>query len=195
MGRTGREQGTPSSLFYRDLAIVPTPRTTRGDGIGGGSGGSVSHREQSMPPPPFGPDDTNCVIREFEKCGPILNQVYGPGNANWIHIQYQNKYDAQKALVKNGAQLSSTLIVGVKLIDKSQRMAIMARQSQGVDGCRGSLTLPVGRGTRGSSSAAVAAAHSSRPYLVGRGEFGVSTGIAQPTKSTVSKLIDYVFGM
>lgn len=29
------------------------------------------------------------MMREFEKCGPIVNHVSGPGGANWVHIQYQ----------------------------------------------------------------------------------------------------------
>lgn len=33
-------------------------------------------------------DETNSVMREFEKCGRIINHVSGPGGANWVHLQY-----------------------------------------------------------------------------------------------------------
>ncbi len=37
----------------------------------------------------FGAEETNTVMREFEKCGPIVNHISGPGGANWVHLQYQ----------------------------------------------------------------------------------------------------------
>jgi len=37
----------------------------------------------------FSPNDTNLVLREFEKCGEILKHVSGPRDANWMHILYQ----------------------------------------------------------------------------------------------------------
>ena len=38
---------------------------------------------------------------------------------NWIHIQYQTKLQAQKALSKNGKVLGSSLMIGIMpCIDK-----------------------------------------------------------------------------
>ncbi|KAA8540370.1 hypothetical protein F0562_024711 [Nyssa sinensis] len=75
----------------------------------------------------FSPGDTNLVLREFEKCGVVLKHVPGPRDANWIHILYQNRSDAQKALNKNGMQINGVLIVGVKLVDPIQRQALNER--------------------------------------------------------------------
>ena len=36
----------------------------------------------------FGPDDTNVVLREFEKCGQILRHQFGPGGSNWMHVLF-----------------------------------------------------------------------------------------------------------
>ena len=36
----------------------------------------------------FGPDDTNVVLREFEKCGRILRHQFGPGGSNWMHVLF-----------------------------------------------------------------------------------------------------------
>nr|CAD1843206.1 unnamed protein product [Ananas comosus var. bracteatus] len=69
----------------------------------------------------FSPADTNLVLREFEKCGVILRHIPGPRDANWMHILYQSRYDAQKALAKHAQKLNSVLIIGVKPIDPRQR--------------------------------------------------------------------------
>ncbi|KAH9301223.1 hypothetical protein KI387_012806, partial [Taxus chinensis] len=79
----------------------------------------------------FSPSDTNLVLREFAKCGIILKHVPGPGDANWVHILYQNHYDAQKALQKNGTQINGILIIGVKPIDSHQRMALCEKSNNG----------------------------------------------------------------
>ncbi|KAF7814233.1 nuclear pore complex protein NUP35 [Senna tora] len=75
----------------------------------------------------FSPGDTNLVLREFEKCGVVLKHIPGPRDANWVHILYQNRSDAQKALNKNGMQLNGVLIVGVKPLDPMQRQALNDR--------------------------------------------------------------------
>ncbi|XP_021910968.1 nuclear pore complex protein NUP35, partial [Carica papaya] len=75
----------------------------------------------------FSPGDTNLVLREFEKCGVILKHVPGPRDANWMHIQYQHRFDAQKALSKNGKQISGVLVVVVKTLDSIQRQGLNER--------------------------------------------------------------------
>ncbi|KAK6125063.1 hypothetical protein DH2020_041179 [Rehmannia glutinosa] len=85
----------------------------------------------------FSPADTNLVLREFEKCGVILKHVPGPRDANWMHILYQNRSDAQKALGKNGTVINGVLIIGVKPVDPMQRQALNERLSN-----NGFMTLP-----------------------------------------------------
>jgi len=66
------------------------------------------------------------VLREFQKCGDVVRfDNFAQGSSvNWIHLQYQTKYGAQRALLKNGEQLSSRLIVGVKPLDQRHKQTL-----------------------------------------------------------------------
>ncbi|GLU14452.1 hypothetical protein SLE2022_310200 [Rubroshorea leprosula] len=137
----------------------------------------------------FPPGDTNLVLREFEKCGVILKHVPGPRDANWMHILYQNRSDAQKAVSKNGMQINGVLIVGVKPIDPIQRQALNERLNN-----QGFMTLPP-PSSRSSESNGFS---TSRPYYIQNGNASAQQSggaIASPTKSIVSKIMDLMFGV
>ncbi|PON54329.1 Nucleoporin, NUP [Parasponia andersonii] len=139
----------------------------------------------------FSPADTNLVLREFEKCGVILKHVPGPRDANWMHILYQNRSDAQKALSKNGMQINGMLIVGVKPLDPMHRQALNDRLNN-----QGFMTLPPQPSFK--SAELSASGGPSRPYYLQNGNTNVrQTGgaIASPTKSLASKLMDLMFGV
>lgn len=51
--------------------------------------------------------------------------TFGQPQANFLHIQFQNKFAAQRALTRNGEQLSPTLIVGVKPLDPRHKAAVV----------------------------------------------------------------------
>ncbi|KAK8935527.1 hypothetical protein KSP39_PZI013111 [Platanthera zijinensis] len=150
----------------------------------------------------FAPGDTNLVLREFEKCGAVLKHIPGPGDANWMHILYQNRYDAQRALGKNGAQINSVLIVGVKPVDPCQRQylsvtlnssnhasfpapsfAPRATYGRSVDG--GASIAPRPSQPNGGRSSATADSKGLR----------AAGAIASPAKSVLSKVIDLMFGI
>ncbi|KAG0594320.1 hypothetical protein M758_UG066500 [Ceratodon purpureus] len=137
----------------------------------------------------FGAEETNSVMRAFEKCGPILDHVSGPGGANWVHIQFQNRYDAKIALLKDGMLLNGYLIVGVKSLDPVQRQVLTDRREPT------SMTLAPRATGWGAANTSGQASH--RPYYVQRTENGPrSAGVlAAPAKSTISKFVDFVFGM
>ncbi|KAG0573364.1 hypothetical protein KC19_VG171900 [Ceratodon purpureus] len=137
----------------------------------------------------FGAEETNTVMRELEKCGPLVDYVSGPGGANWVHIQYQNRLDAKKALLKDGMMLNGSLIVGVKSLDPSQRQVLTDRRKQ-------PASMTMARRTTGWGAANTSGQASQRPYYVQRTENGPrSAGVlATPAKSTVSKFVDFVFG-
>ncbi|KAI5058259.1 hypothetical protein GOP47_0026429 [Adiantum capillus-veneris] len=138
----------------------------------------------------FGAEDTNIVMREFEKCGPIVRHVPGPGGANWIHLQFQSKFDAQKALYKNGMQLNGALIVGVKLLDPLQRQALTERSQRTVFN-----VLPPKTPTKGAVATPMKA--SARPYYLqsSGGSQHAAGPIASLSKSIFSKVVDLVFGV
>lgn len=61
---------------------------------------------------------TSFVLQEFSVYGQIIRHIPNP-QGNWLHIQYQTKLQAQKALSKNGKILANSLMVGVMpCIDK-----------------------------------------------------------------------------
>lgn len=138
----------------------------------------------------FSPSDTNLVLREFEKCGVILKHVPGPRSANWMHILYQNRADAQKALSKNGVQINGVLIVGVKPVDPIQRQALNERANT-----QGFMTLPPP--SSASNSDQNPSVSTSRPYYLQNGTSTTkqSGAIASPAKSMVSKVMDLMFGV
>lgn len=61
---------------------------------------------------------TSFVLQEFSVYGQIIRNIPNP-QGNWLHIQYQTKLQAQKAISKNGKILANSLMVGVMpCIDK-----------------------------------------------------------------------------
>ncbi|KAK4427949.1 Nuclear pore complex protein [Sesamum alatum] len=136
--------------------------------------------------------DTNLVLREFEKCGVILKHVPGPRDANWMHILYQNRSDAQKALSKNGMCINGVLIIGVKPVDPMQHHALNERLNN-----QGFMTLPPPPSSRNSESNGFKV--SPYPYSLQNGSSTTtrqSAGtMATPAKSVVSKVMDLMFGV
>ncbi|KAG9449157.1 hypothetical protein H6P81_009122 [Aristolochia fimbriata] len=141
----------------------------------------------------FSSGDTNLVLREFEKCGTILRHVPGPRDANWMHILYQNRFDAQKALSKNGVQINGVLIIGVKPLDPSQRQFLDEKLNSS---SQGFMVLPPK--PSGSASGVIPSRASPRPYyLQTANDCARRSGgaIASPAKSAVSKIMDLMFGV
>jgi nuclear pore complex protein Nup53 len=62
---------------------------------------------------------THTVLKQFQKYGDIIR--YKSGEGNWIHIQYQTKLQAQKALTKNGKFLEDGVMIGVVPFSTKQR--------------------------------------------------------------------------
>ncbi|XP_047327378.1 nuclear pore complex protein NUP35-like isoform X2 [Impatiens glandulifera] len=141
----------------------------------------------------FLPGDTNLVLREFEKCGVILKHVLGPRSSNWMNILYQSRADAQKALSRNGLQINSVLIVGVKAVDPSQRKFLNERMN---NNNQGFMPLPpppsFGNGSAIKSSSRVN--YVQNGSVSNSGQSG-SNIIATPAKSVVSKVMDLMFGI
>lgn len=139
----------------------------------------------------FLPGDTNVVLREFEKCGVILKHVPGPRVANWIHILYQNRSDAQKALSKNGMQINGVLIIGVKPVDPTQHQALNERLHN-----QGFLPIPPAPSRRNLESNGFNV--TPHPYSLQDGSSiarqSVGT-VAVPAKSAMSKIMDLIYGV
>ncbi|XP_078408038.1 nucleoporin NUP35 isoform X2 [Cetorhinus maximus] len=67
----------------------------------------------------FPPASASYILLQFAQYGNILKHVMS-NNGNWMHIQYQSKLQARKALSKDGKIFGEAIMVGVKpCIDKS----------------------------------------------------------------------------
>lgn len=67
----------------------------------------------------FNGNDLPLVLREFSKCGEIVDFGQGADGpyVNWVFIGFDSKFGAQRALLRSGYQLSPTCMVGVKEVD------------------------------------------------------------------------------
>jgi nuclear pore complex protein Nup53 len=131
----------------------------------------------------FPPEDLAAVLREFQACGDVLQWgTFGAGaGANFVHIQYQTRYGAQRALLKGGEQLSPALIVGVKPLDPRHR-----QQVEAAGGGPAAAGSPDGvRVGRGGAAAAV------RPYRV---EAAAVAALPQRGTGLWQKLSQFVIG-
>lgn len=125
----------------------------------------------------FSPDDLPLVLREFQRCGDILQWgTFGATNSNFIHIQYQNKYGKQRALQRSGEQLSSSLIIGVKQLEPRHK-ALVATWSGAADGSPGPRIK--------------AAGGPARPYRV----VADTQVLPQRSRSWYQKVGEYVLGL
>ncbi|KAL1919105.1 uncharacterized protein VTP21DRAFT_2486 [Calcarisporiella thermophila] len=61
----------------------------------------------------FPPNMTSNVISWFRSCGDIANYEVGPGESNWVVINFADVWGASKALSKNGKSIGGGIIVGV----------------------------------------------------------------------------------
>ncbi|KAJ1263701.1 hypothetical protein BS78_09G206400 [Paspalum vaginatum] len=192
--------GTPPPAATAEAQSPVTPAQAPATTEPMANGGEVE-REEWVTVFGFSIGDTNLVLREFEKCGVILRHHSGPRDGNWIHILFQRSYDARKALQKNGIQLSSGLIVGVKPIDPVHRHQLeesFTRSNQG-----GFMVLLPSKSlalkSTGTSNQLGALP---RPYdpkanpNVTRDAGRRATGsVAAPAKSIVTNVMDLIFGI
>lgn len=118
-----------------------------------------------------------------------------------MYVVLKRSYDARKALQKNGIQLSSGLIVGVKPIDAVHRQQLdesFTRSNQGGF----MVSLPSKSFASKSTSASNQLGALPRPYdpkantNVSRDAGRRATGsVAAPAKSIVTNVMDLIFGI
>ncbi|GFQ94118.1 nucleoporin NUP35 [Trichonephila clavata] len=56
----------------------------------------------------------NYILQQFSQYGNIVEHKLSP-SGNWMHLRYQSKLQAKKALSKNGKVFSGNIMIGVKL--------------------------------------------------------------------------------
>lgn len=122
----------------------------------------------------FAQQDVSLVLKEFHRCGDIISWgTFGELHANFIHVQYQNKYGAQRALLRNGQQLTASLIIGVKPLDPRHRQRV-AQFGDGPEVFRPKVV-------------------SERPYRVEA--VPVAQPVPQPSRGVLTRVYEYVLGL
>ncbi len=129
----------------------------------------------------FAAEDLPALLGEFQKCGDVLQwgSFGAPPGANFVHIQYQNQYGAQRALLKGGEQLTPRLIVGVKPLDARHRAQIEAYAGSGP-------------GALGLADVAGTPAIAAQPYRL---EAGGAQPLPTPSRTLMQKFSEFVLGV
>ncbi|XP_038645147.1 nucleoporin NUP35 isoform X2 [Scyliorhinus canicula] len=137
------------------------------------------------------------ILLQFAQYGNILKHVMS-NNGNWMHIQYQSKLQAKKALSKDGKIFGDAIMVGVKpCIDKS----VMETADRGY-GTLFSVFTPPPINTLGTpmQSPSTPRTTTMRPlaaaYKASSSDYQVVSDRQTPRKdeSLVSKAMEYMFG-
>ena len=129
--------------------------------------------------------DIPMVLKEFSKCGDIIEfGTFGEASSvNWIHINYSSKHGAQRALLRNGEQLSQFCMVGVKGLEPAQKAAIHGFMTDGNETTSSSFMLPIPK-----------PAQSTRSYAFDSSA-GASSVVPLCNKSTWQKISELVLGL
>merc|ERR1719186_45373 len=163
----------------------------------------------------FPPSASSYVVSEFSIFGTIL-QTSIPPSANWMHLKFQTRLQAAKAIAKNGAILGSSIMVGVapvtdpSVLDNLNTTVGSPIENNGVDLSVGNVNntprTPRSNvnntpGTpRSNVNSSLGTPRSIRPltqaYKDAQGEYKVLPNTNTPNKESglVSKAIGAVFG-
>ncbi|XP_010141016.1 PREDICTED: nucleoporin NUP53 isoform X2 [Buceros rhinoceros silvestris] len=138
------------------------------------------------------------ILLQFAQYGNILKHVMS-NTGNWMHIRYQSKLQARKALSKDGRIFGESIMIGVKpCIDKSvmenfERSPTSLTSSVFTPPTKsiGSPVQPANNSTRLSTMRPLATA-----YKASTSDYQVVSDRQTPRKdeSIVSKAMEYVFG-
>ncbi|XP_042300841.1 nucleoporin NUP35 isoform X2 [Sceloporus undulatus] len=224
LGSTPLSSRRPASFSVMQSPIVGAMPTTPGTGANVFSPASLAQpRKTTMSPAQLDPfytqgdaltsedhlDDTwvtvfgfpqasaSYILLQFAQYGNILKHVMS-NTGNWMHIRYQSKLQARKALSKDGRIFGESIMIGVKpCIDKS----VMENIDRGPTSSPTSVFTPpmqtLGTPVQPSSTQRIS---TMRPlataYKASTSDYQVVTDRQTPRKdeSIVSKALEYMFG-
>lgn len=144
----------------------------------------------------FPPAAVSFVLQQFSQYGNILKHVIST-DGNWMHLHYQSKIQAKKALSKNGKVLGNSIMVGVTHcidkkvmeVDKENESLNLSSAQFGTPGT--SFMSPQVGGVKKTPIRPLTAA-----YKAARSENEVLQNSKAPKKDGgfVSKAMEYMFG-
>ncbi|XP_062390186.1 nucleoporin NUP35 [Sardina pilchardus] len=143
----------------------------------------------------FPPASASYILLQFAQYGNVLKHVMS-NTGNWMHIQYQSKLQARKALSKDGRIFGEAIMIGVKpCIDKN-----VMEGSAGRGSSSGSVFNTPAK-ANGTPSHPVSTPRSAmRPlsaaYKASSSDYQVVADRQTPRKDDtfVSKAMEYMFG-
>ncbi|NWS94949.1 NUP35 protein, partial [Mionectes macconnelli] len=138
------------------------------------------------------------ILLQFAQYGNILKHVMS-NTGNWMHIRYQSKLQARKALSKDGRIFGESIMIGVKpcidksVMENSERSSASSMSSVFTPPTKstGTPVQPTNNTTRISTMRPLATA-----YKASTSDYQVVSDRQTPRKdeSIVSKAMEYVFG-
>ncbi|XP_067654547.1 nucleoporin NUP35-like [Haliotis asinina] len=140
----------------------------------------------------FPPAATSFIVQQFSQYGNIMKHVSSM-EGNWMHIHYQSKIQAKKALSKNGKVFGNSMMVGVlPCIDKN----VMDDNKEN-DDTMATPTLNMSRlADTSTSSKHTPIRPLTSAYQASRTDYEVLKGNQLPQKdnSFISKVKEYMLG-
>ncbi|KAM8806761.1 nucleoporin NUP35 [Eudromia elegans] len=137
------------------------------------------------------------ILLQFAQYGNILKHVMSNAG-NWMHIRYQSKLQARKALSKDGRIFGESIMIGVKpCIDKSVMENFERNSATSMSSVFTPPTKSLGSPLQPASTTRIS---TMRPlataYKASTSDYQVVSDRQTPRKdeSIVSKAMEYVFG-
>merc|ERR1719278_1362798 len=96
-----KPSGPPTTGLMNSLNMTPNRSIN-------GSNFATPDNSESV----FPPSAASFILQQFGACGTVLQHVMPP-NSNWMHIRFQTRLQATKALGKNAGILGGSIMVGV----------------------------------------------------------------------------------
>lgn len=138
----------------------------------------------------FPPAATSFILQQFSQYGNIVRSVTSKGN--WMHIQFQSKLQAKKALSKNGKIYGSNIMVGVMPCIEKSVLEVAGKENISSTPLRPETSTVPSSFNNAAPMRPLTAAYqaASSDHQV------VQDGIRTPQKNSnlVSKAMEYVFG-
>eukprot|EP00730_Choanoeca_flexa_P003433 TRINITY_DN11411_c0_g1_i2.p1 TRINITY_DN11411_c0_g1~~TRINITY_DN11411_c0_g1_i2.p1 ORF type:complete len:335 (+),score=46.27 TRINITY_DN11411_c0_g1_i2:33-1037(+) len=74
----------------------------------------------------FAPHDLDLLVAELERCGTLIKRQ-PVASTNWMHVQFETRIGAQRALSKNGFVVASKIMIGVKPCESADFISSCAK--------------------------------------------------------------------
>lgn len=141
----------------------------------------------------FPPAAASFVLTQLGSCGTVLQHVLPP-NANWMHVRFQTRLQAKKAISKNGSILGGTIMVGISSCREESVLECPGSSSSFL------LDSSLANTSVANISTGLGTPRSIRPltqaFKDAQSDIKVVPNTQTPNKDTglVSKAMEYMFG-